>query len=64
MKTLVPIRKQTKRHQKAYHAQKRNTWGSVNPISRIIESKIVMTHLLVKLVFRDPVREFPVCENP
>lgn len=41
MKTLVPIRKQTKRHQKAYHAQKRNTWGSVNPISRIIESKKV-----------------------
>ena len=41
MRTLVPIRKQTKRHQKAYHAQKRNTWGSVNPISRIIESKKV-----------------------
>lgn len=41
MKTFVPIRKQTKRHQKAYHAQKRETWGSVNPISRIIESKKV-----------------------
>ena len=39
MKTFVPIKKQTKRQQKAYHAQKRNTWGSVNPISRIIESK-------------------------
>ena len=52
MKTLIPIRKQTKRQQKAYYAQKRNTWGSVNPISRMIESKKVYNRNMNKKLER------------
>ena len=38
MKGFVPVKKQTKRRQKAFHALKRASWGSVVPVSRVIPS--------------------------
>ena len=39
MKKMIPIKKQTKKNQKSYYDQKRGTWGNVDPVSRVIESK-------------------------
>ena len=33
-KAFVPISKQTKKAQKAYHSLRRSTWGSLNPATR------------------------------
>lgn len=39
MKKMIPLKKQTKKNQKAYYDQKRGTWGSIDPVSKVIESK-------------------------
>ena len=43
MKKMIPIKKQTKKqtkkNQKAYYDQKRGSWGNVDPVSKVIESK-------------------------
>lgn len=33
-KSFVPISKQTKKAQKAYHSLRRSTWGILNPATR------------------------------
>ena len=33
-KSFVPISKQTKKAQKAYHSAQRSTWGILNPATR------------------------------
>ena len=35
MKKFVPLEKQSKAAQKAYHSQQRNNWGTVNPVPRV-----------------------------
>ena len=39
MNRYVPLTKQTKKRQKAYHGARRNSWGSVRPVTRIVESR-------------------------
>lgn len=34
MEKFIPIGKRSKREQKKYHAQKRGSWGGINPITR------------------------------
>jgi len=34
----VPIEKQSKQKQKAYHALQRRDWGTMNPITRKVEN--------------------------
>ena len=36
MKQIVPLKKQSKREQKEYHAQQRGSWNGVNAVTRII----------------------------
>ena len=31
---FVPIEKQSKKAQREYHSRQRNTWGSLNPVTR------------------------------
>ena len=39
MKKFVPLEKQSKAAQKAYHSRQRNGWGTVNPVSRVEKDK-------------------------
>ena len=39
MKKFVPLEKQSKAAQKAYHSRQRNNWGTVNPLPRIEKDK-------------------------
>ena len=39
MEKMIPIKKQTKKSQKAYYDRKRGTWGNIDPVSKVIESK-------------------------
>ena len=34
----IPLNKQSKRKQKAYHAMQRRDWGSINPITKKAEN--------------------------
>ena len=36
MKQLVPLKKQSKREQKEYHAKKRGSWNGVNAVTRVV----------------------------
>lgn len=35
----VPIEKQSKKAQRAYHNAQRGDWNGVNPVSRVVASK-------------------------
>lgn len=39
MKKFTSIDKMQKKDQKAFYAKKRNTWGGLNPRTRVVESK-------------------------
>lgn len=34
MKPFVPLEKQSKKQQRAYHLARRGSWGEVNPVTR------------------------------
>lgn len=34
MDKFIPVKKRSKKEQKIYHAQKRGSWGGINPITR------------------------------
>ena len=36
---FVPLNKQSKKQQKAYHQRKRGRWGDIRPVTRVVESK-------------------------
>lgn len=36
MKQFIPLEKQSKRAQKEYHKKFRNTWGTLNPVTRTV----------------------------
>lgn len=36
MTQMVPLNKQSKRAQKAYHARQRGSWNGLNPVTRIV----------------------------
>ena len=38
MEKMVPVRKQSKKAQKAYHAKQRGRWYGVSPVSRTVPS--------------------------
>ena len=35
MKQMVPLKKQSKRAQKEYHARQRSSWNGLNPVTRV-----------------------------
>ena len=39
MEKLIPLRKQSKRAQKAYHSRQRGSWYGVNPVTRTAPNK-------------------------
>ena len=39
VKKLIPLKKQSKRAQKAHHSAQRGDWGVVKPVLRVIESR-------------------------
>ena len=48
MRRYVPLNKQTKKQQKAYHSAQRNTWGAVRPVTRIVESRKAYNRAVAK----------------
>lgn len=36
MKQMVPLKKQSKRAQKEYHARQRGSWNGLNPVTRVV----------------------------
>lgn len=38
MKQLIPLKKRSKREQKAYHAARRGSWHGLSPVTRVIPS--------------------------
>lgn len=48
MKKMIPLKKQSKRAQRAYHLSQRGSWGDVNPVSRTVESKKVYSRKKLK----------------
>ena len=39
MNRMIPLKKQSKRAQRAQHNEKRATWGEINPVTRTTENK-------------------------
>ena len=39
MNRMIPLKKQSKRAQRAQHNRKRATWGGINPVTRTVENK-------------------------
>ncbi len=50
MKKMIPLKKQSKRAQRAYHLSQRGSWDDVNPVSRTVESKKVYSRKKLKRV--------------
>jgi len=36
MTQMVPLKKQSKRAQKEYHARQRGSWNGLNPVTRVV----------------------------
>lgn len=36
---VTPLKKQSKKNQRKFHAAKRGTWNGVSPVTRIVQSK-------------------------
>ena len=36
---ITPLKKQSKKKQRKFHAAKRGTWHGVSPVTRIVQSK-------------------------
>ena len=36
---VTPLKKQSKKNQRKFHAAKRDTWNGVSPVTRIVQSK-------------------------
>lgn len=41
MRQMVPLRKQSKKKQREYHARQRGSWYGLNPITRTVPNKKV-----------------------
>jgi hypothetical protein len=39
IQALIPLKKQSKKRQKAYHSAKRGSWGELSPVTRVVQSK-------------------------
>ena len=57
MDRYVPLNKQTKKLQKARHSAMRNTWGTVRPVTRIVESRKAYDRARARKECRDWCRE-------
>lgn len=45
---MVPLKKQSKKEQKKYNAQKRRSWHGVKPVTRYIPSKKIYNRAACK----------------
>lgn len=48
MQKLVPLKKRSKREQKAYHDLQRGSWYGLNPVTRTVPSRKVYDRNRVK----------------
>ena len=39
IQALIPLKKQSKKRQKAYHSAKRGSWGELSSVTRVVQSK-------------------------
>ena len=57
MNRYIPLNKQTKKQQKAYHSVQRNTWGTIRPVTRIVNSGKAYDRAREKKVCRESAQE-------
>jgi rare lipoprotein A (peptidoglycan hydrolase) len=50
MKQLVPLSKQSKKAQKAYHAKQRGSWYGLSPVTRTVPSGKVYNRKQMKSI--------------
>ena len=53
MRQIVPLKKQSKRAQRAFHSKRRGNWCGVNPVARTVPSGKVYDRNRVKRESRD-----------
>ena len=39
MKKVIPLKKQSKKAQKQFHAKQRGSWNGLSPVTRVVPSK-------------------------
>ena len=39
MKQMTPLKKMSKKRQKAFHAQRRGSWNGLSPVTRVVPNK-------------------------
>lgn len=48
---VTPLKKQSKKNQRKFHAAKRGSWNGVSPITRVVQSKRIYDRNLNELRF-------------
>lgn len=54
---FVPLDKQTKKSQKAYHAKQRGTWYGINPVTRVVPNRKSYSRNVAKQNTRDLLKD-------
>ncbi len=49
MKKVIPLKKQSKKKQKEFHAKQRGTWNGLSPVTRVVPSKKVYDRNKIRL---------------
>ena len=59
---VTPLKKQSKKNQRKFHAAKRGSWNGVSPITRVVQSKRIYGRKAVKVEIVD--RIVQTAQNP
>ena len=49
MKKVIPLKKQSKKAQKQFHAKQRRSWNGLSPVTRVVPSKKLYDRKKLKL---------------
>ena len=49
MKKVIPLKKQSKKAQKRFHASRRGSWNGLSPVTRVVPSKKVYDRKKLRL---------------
>ena len=49
---VTPLKKQSKKNQRKFHAAKRGTWNGVSPVTRIVQSRRIVGMKISEAIVR------------
>ena len=55
MNRHIPLEKQSKKQQKAWHLKKRGSWEGVKPVTRVAESRTIYSRKRLRALDRNAV---------